>query len=257
MAYASRVSAVTSEDRFRRWYPPWKELVCDEMRPFSHGMVLRSRRHPDFWEYNCIRVEQPMEAGEMVAEADRALAGCPHRFAEWMVPMPDEVVGGLRERGWRATPLIFMLHDGRPPPEGRGELIEVDYDAVRELRDMWHREDFGEHTESEAFHAQAREVAQLAHVRVIAAVQKGRAIGFAQVETHDGGSEVCQVFVRPEHRGVGIGGALTARAIQAGAAAAPEVWICAERDDRPRRLYERLGFHAVIETGAATLPPRA
>jgi ribosomal protein S18 acetylase RimI-like enzyme len=77
------------------------------------------------------------------------------------------------------------------------------------------------------------------------------------VETHDGGSEISQVFVRSERRGSGLGAALTAQAIRAGADAAPEVWICAERDGRPRRLYERLGFHAVVETGAAILPPRA
>jgi hypothetical protein len=39
--------------------------------------------------------------------------------------------------------------------------------------------------------------------------------------------------------------------------AAPDVWICAVRDDRPRRLYERLGFVRVVETGVAILPPKA
>jgi GNAT superfamily N-acetyltransferase len=250
------MSGLTFEERFRRWQLPWKERVCEEVRPFSHGTVFRSPRHPDFWEYNCIRLDRPMDAGEMIAAADRELADCAHRYVEWMIPMPDRVVGELRETGWIANPLIFMLHDGRVPPEGRGELVEVDYDAVRELRDIWHREDFGEHTETAAFHAQAREVAELADVRVIAAVEEGRPIGFAEVETHDGGSEVTQVFVRPERRGAGFGGALTARAIGAGADAAPDVWICAGRDDRPRRLYERLGFRAVIETGIAILPPK-
>lgn len=167
-----------------------------------------------------------------------------------------EVVGELRERGWMADPLIFMLHDGRALPEGQEELVEVDYDVVRVLRDIWHREDFGEHTETEGFHTQAREVAELAHVRVIAAVEEGRPIGFAQVETHDGGSEVTQVFVRPERRGAGLGRALTVRAIRVGGDAAPQVWICAKRDDRPRRLYERLGFRPVVETGIAILPPK-
>ena len=250
------MSDVTAGERFRRWHVPWKERVCEEVRPFSHGLVFRSPRHPDFWEYNCIRVDRPMVASDMIAAADRELVGCAHRLAEWMTPMPDGVVGELRERGWMATPLVYMLHDGRAVTEGRVELVEVDYDLVRELRDIWHREDFGEHTETENFHAQAREVAELADVRVIAAVQDGRPAGFAQVETHDGGSEVTQVFVRPERRGAGLGAALTARAIRAGKEAAPDVWICAERDDRPRRLYERLGFRAVVETGAAILPPK-
>ena len=93
-------------------------------------MALRSPRRPDFWEYNCIPLHRPIHASEMIATADRPLAGCAHRLAEWT-----------------------MLHDGHPVPEGRGELVEVNYDAVRELRDVWHREDFGEHTETETSHA--------------------------------------------------------------------------------------------------------
>ncbi len=250
------MSEMTAEERFRRWHLPWKERICEEVRPFSHGTVFRSPRRPDYWEYNCIRLDRPIEAGEMVAAADRELFGCAHRFAEWIIPMPNVVVRELRERGWIAAPLIVLLHDGRAIPESRAEFVEVDYNVVRALRDIWHREDFGEHTETDSFHAQAREVAELADVRVIAAVEEGRPIGFAQVETHDGGSEISQVFVHPERRGAGIGSALTARAIRIGADTAPDVWICAERDDRPRQLYERLGFEAVIETGVAILPPK-
>ncbi len=196
-----------------------------------------------------------MTAGEMIAAADRELAGCAHRFVEWLVPMPDGVAIDLREQAWVANQLIFMVHNDGPLPEHDAELVEADYDAVRELRDLWHREDFGEHVETDEFHIQAREVAELAEVRVVAAIEDGRPAGFAQVETHDGGSEVTQVFVRPERRGAGLGTALTAQGIRVAATAAPRVWICAERDRRPRRLYERLGFRPVAETGVALLPP--
>jgi predicted GNAT family acetyltransferase len=155
-----------------------------------------------------------------------------------------------------AIPFVCMLHDGRPPHEGRRELVEVDYDFVRELRDTWSREDFGDLGASDAFHAQAREVAELADVRVIAVVVEGHPIAFAQVETHDAGSEVTQVFVHPERRGAGLGRAVTERAIRIGANSAQDVWIYAARDERPRRLYERLGFRAVVETGVAILPPK-
>jgi hypothetical protein len=200
------MSHVGAEERFRRWHLPWKGRVCERVRPFSHGTVFRSPRHPDFWEYNCIRLDRPMEASAMIVAADRELVGCAHRFADWMIPMPDGVVGELRARAWMAIPFLCMLHDGRPLPGGRGELVEVDYDVVRELRDIWFREDFGDLRATDAFHAQAREVAELAQVRVIAALEEGRPIGFAQVETHDSGSEVAQVFVHPERRGAGLGG---------------------------------------------------
>ncbi len=251
-----QVFDVTAQERFWRWYLPWKARVCEQVRPFSHGTVFRSPRHPDFWEYNCIRLERPMEADEMIAAADRELRGCAHRLVEWTIPIPDRVAGELHEQGWVANALVFMLHDGSAPPGRSGELVEVDYDAVRELRDTWHREDFGDHTEADSFHAQAREVAELADVRVLAALQDGRLTGFAQIETHDRGSEVSQVYVRPEHRGRGLGTTLTARAIAAGADAAPDVWICAGRDKRPRQLYRRLGFHEIAETGVAILPPK-
>jgi GNAT superfamily N-acetyltransferase len=156
------------------------------------------------------------------------------------------------------TPLIFMLHDGRTLPQPcRDELTEVDYDEVRELRDIWHREDFGEHASTDAFHGQAREIAELSDVRVIAALKDGAPVAFAQVETHDGASEVAQVFVHPDRRGAGLGGALTSSAVQIAASAAPDVWICADRDDRPRELYERLGFHTVLEMGVAILLPKS
>jgi len=87
------VSKVTAEERFRRRHLQWKQRLCEEVRSFSHGTVLRSPRHPNFWEYNCIRLERPMEAGEMTAAADRELVGCAHRLVEWMIPIP-------RSRGW-------------------------------------------------------------------------------------------------------------------------------------------------------------
>jgi hypothetical protein len=46
------------------------------------------------------------------------------------------------------------------------------------------------------------------------------------------------------------------RAIRAGAEAARDVWICAERDGRARGLYEQLGFRVVVETGVAILLPK-
>jgi len=54
----------------------------------------------------------------MIGAADRELVDCAHRFVESMIPMPARVVDELRERGWTASPLIFMLHDGRRVPKG-------------------------------------------------------------------------------------------------------------------------------------------
>jgi ribosomal protein S18 acetylase RimI-like enzyme len=247
-----------AEARFLGWHRTWKRRVCDQVTLFSHGQVYRSARYPDYWSYNCIEVERPMSAQEMVEAADHQLADCPHRFAEWVVPMPEEVISELRARDWIVMPLIYMLHDGRELSVGEEQFAEVEYDAVRGLRELWHDEDFGDrddHPFTEAFYSQAREVAGLADVRVIAALREGRPIGFAQLQTHDGGSEVTEVYVHPDHRAAGLGAALTTQAIHAGAAVAADIWICADRDGRPRELYKRLGFEVVLEIAVAMIPP--
>jgi GNAT superfamily N-acetyltransferase len=99
-------------------------------------------------------------------------------------------------------------------------------------------------------------VAELAAVRVLAVMEEGRPIAFAQVETHDGGSEVSGVFVHPERRGAGLGSTLTSRAVGLAGDAAPVVWFCADRDGRPRRRFGRRGVRVAVETGVGILPPK-
>ena len=105
-----------------------------------------------------------------------------------------------------ANPLVFLLHDGRPLPQARGELVEVDYEVVRELPRFLASGGFRRtHRGGDVPRPGARG-GRVAEVRVLAAMEHGRPIGFAQVETHDGGSEVSQVFVHSARRGAGVGG---------------------------------------------------
>jgi ribosomal protein S18 acetylase RimI-like enzyme len=52
------------------------------------------------------------------------------------------------------------------------------------------------------------------------------------------------VYVRPDHRGRGIGTALTCAAIDS-AGDAEELWIVADDEGRPKEMYARLGFQPV------------
>ena len=104
----------------------------------------------------------------------------------------------------------------------------------------WHNEDFAE-LNSRNYLANAREVAMTRDVQVIAAREGDELVGFAQLERSDGGAEISQVFVRPEHRGSGRGTAMTRAAIEA-AGDVRDLWIAADDEDRPKELYARLGF---------------
>jgi ribosomal protein S18 acetylase RimI-like enzyme len=239
--------------RGRRWRRAWYETVCD-LRPWAYGSVVRSARHPDFWEYNAVIVEREADAAGLLAATDAALADCRHRLIHFDSPIGDELAAALRGEGWRVTRLVWMHHDGRPVGPASAAAERVDYDAVHDLRVAWHEEDFA-HVEAEAYWGQAREVAMLAGVQVLAAFDGGRPVGFAQVEAHGGAADVAQVYVLPSYRGRGLGTALTAAATRAAAEMAADVWISADADGRPRRLYERLGFQPAWYAAEAMLAP--
>jgi ribosomal protein S18 acetylase RimI-like enzyme len=67
-------------------------------------------------------------------------------------------------------------------------------------------------------------------------------------------AEITQVYVHPEHRGRGLGTAITTAAIEA-AGDIEDLWIGADDEDRPKELYERLGFRPVWITLESVLLP--
>jgi ribosomal protein S18 acetylase RimI-like enzyme len=79
---------------------------------------------------------------------------------------------------------------------------------------------------------------------VIAALEGGAPIGFAQIERAGDAAEVAAVYVDTAHRGGGLGTAMTRAAVLAAGDVA-DLWIVADDEDRPKHLYERLGFRPV------------
>jgi GNAT superfamily N-acetyltransferase len=116
----------------------------------------------------------------------------------------------------------------------------VPYDAVHALRVAWLEEDFPD-LQPGAYFAQAREVALLLGARVFAVLEAGDPVAYAQLNRIGRSAEVAQVYVRADHRGRGLGTALTRAAIDA-AGDPDDLWIVADDDGRPKRLYARLGF---------------
>jgi GNAT superfamily N-acetyltransferase len=217
--------------------------VCDVIEPWEHGTFVRATRYPTYWNYNLVRVEDAAElaADEVVRIADRALAGLAHRRIGFEVASAGEGARpGLEERGWKVTRFVWMRHDGSRPEPTSLDVEQVHFDAVRHLRLAWHLEDFPT-VESPDHFEHEREVAMLRNAQVFAAFERDAPVGFAQLERADGGAEVTDVFVHPDHRGRGLGTALTRAAIEA-AGDVTDLWIVADDEDRPKELYARLGF---------------
>jgi ribosomal protein S18 acetylase RimI-like enzyme len=242
--------------RARAWRHAQHAAVCDVVEPWAHGTVVRATRHPSYFDYNLVRVEDDpaMSLDELVAFADRALDGLAHRRFDFdVVGVGDALRPGFRAIGWKTLRLAWMHHEAPPPPGPPIAVTEVPYDAVHELRVAWHGEDFTD-TSTGDYHAQAREVALSREVRVLAVHDGDRPIAFAQLEHGGDAAEIAQVYVHPDYRGGGRGTAMTRAAIEA-AGDVRDLWIVADDEDRPKELYARLGFRTAWLAMEATRWP--
>ena len=223
------------------------DAVCDTVEPWEHGTVVRASRYPTYFDYNLVRVEDHAELSvdALVAFADEALAGLTHRRVMFEVAAAGEPLrAGLESLGWKATPLVWMLHAGGAPPGHPTVRVEpVPYDAVHELRVGWLAEEFPDLDVTD-FLADARDLAISRGAEILAVVEDGEPVGFAQLERVGDAAEITDVFVRADRRGRGLGTAITQAAIGA-AGEVGELWIVADADDRPKDLYARLGFRPV------------
>lgn len=236
-------------ERARAWRRTVLDGICDDVTDWEHGSALRASRHPTYWSYNIVAVEGDprMICAELIAVADDALGGLGHRQIEFDEIAPAERLrADFEAAGWRATRLVWMHHEHTPELESALAIEEVPYEAVRALRVAWHEEEFP--GDELAGHLdEAREVDELHGARVLAHLDGGAIVGYSQLEQVGDGALVAAVYVQREHRGRGIGTAVTLGAITA-ASEASDVWILADDEDRPKELYARLGFRPVLRT---------
>ena len=241
--------------RAREWLRAAEAAVCDVIEPWEHGHVQRATPHPHYFDFNNVRVEREadLSAEELARFADHALEGLSHRRVDVEPPgMAERLRAGFAELGWHAVNLVWMRHAG-PRPSGYPSAVEqVAYDAVRHLRAAWLREDFPE-LDPAAYLDEARDVAGRLGAEVLAAFDRGAPVAFAQLERGRGGAEIANVYVLPEHRGEGLGTALTEAAVAA-AGDVEDLWIVADDEGRPKELYARLGFLPVWTRTEFLLP---
>jgi ribosomal protein S18 acetylase RimI-like enzyme len=247
--------------RARAWVHAAHASVCDMVAPWEHGTVVRATRYPTYFDFNLVRVEDTSAPSldALVGVADEALAGLAHRRITFeVVAAAEPHRPGLEALGWKATRLVWMRHAGATSPAALA-VERVPYDAVRGLRLAWHLEEFP-NLDSTAYLDDSREVAMRRNAEVFAVLESGTPVAFAQLERDGEAAEVTDVYVQPEHRGEGLGTAITQAAVAA-AGDVSDLWIVADDDGRAKQLYARLGFRAVwtvmdfLRLGSPAAPP--
>jgi GNAT superfamily N-acetyltransferase len=231
--------------RARAWRTAALIAVCDTVTPWQHGTVWRATRYPTYFDFNLVRVDDDpgMTVEELAAFADDALDDLIHRRFDFdSIEAAETRREGFQALGWRSLRLLWMRHDPihAAPPAAGLSVEEVPYDAVQDLRVSWYDEDHPDQIAG-SYHEHAREVALHRSVRVLAVNRGGRPVAFAHLERAGDAAEITQVYVHPDHRGEGIGTAMTQAAIDA-AGDVRDLWIAADDEARAKELYARLGF---------------
>jgi GNAT superfamily N-acetyltransferase len=228
-------------ERALAWRAAELAQLCDLAEPWEYGTIWRASRFPKYWAYNLIRVERApaMSGGELAELAEEALAGLGHRRIDFDSE-PGAVRGELEGLGWRSWRLVLMRHEHAPALTAGHRVEEVAYEATCELQIAWHAEEYPGHELGDHLN-EAIEVARLREARAFAVLEQGEPVGYSTLERIGNQAEVAAAYVRPERRGNGIGTALTLAAIAAGRDH-EDLLICADDEDRPKQLYERLGF---------------
>jgi ribosomal protein S18 acetylase RimI-like enzyme len=246
--YSAGMSAAgDAAARARAWLHGVQAAVCDVFDPWDAGTVVRATRYPSYFDFNVVRIERDpgMSVESLVAFADEALAEHAHRRIDFeLTDLAEPLRASFATHGYASERLVWMRHETAGPSVPGGIAVEeVTYDAVHPLRLGWFEEDFPE-AQLGAHLAEARDVHLLLGARIFAVLDGGDPVGYAQLERLGRSAEIAQVYVRADHRGRGLGTALTCAAIDA-AGDVDELWIVADDEGRPKALYERLGFRSV------------
>ena len=229
--------------RARDWARATQEAVCDSIEEWEHGWIVRTPSYPRYFDLSLVHFasDPGFTADEVVDFADRALAGFAHRRVGFEpLEAGERVRPGLEALGWKSMRLVWMRHEAPSPARADARVERVPYEAAHELRVMWTYEDFPT-LDTTGYFEEARAVSMARGVEVFAVLEEGAAVAFAELEWVGNSAEISSVYVHPDHRGAGLGTAITQAAIEA-ASGARDLWIVADADGRARQIYERLGL---------------
>jgi ribosomal protein S18 acetylase RimI-like enzyme len=213
------------------------------------GPALFNDTLSTIWSLNVLRTERPGDAtaDEIAAEADRVQAELAHRRVI-LPPGAAVLEEGFRRIDWKPDHFLFMVYRGGGEPADTARVEEIEPGRLRRLREEIIREwqpDADEKTVSEMNAANLLQV-KAANSRIFGIVEDGEVVSSAQLFSDGGTAQVEDVATLPAYRGRGHAKALVTRAVEEAVAGNHEfIFLVAEGDDWPKKLYNRLGFEEV------------
>jgi predicted GNAT family acetyltransferase len=240
---ASRIIAMS------RWAA---DATATRVEPWRFGSAIFTDDFPGRYDSNFLRVERAIgvaTAGDLAAQADAMQASLLHRQLVFEHAADGaRVAPGFRELGYLADEAVLMVQR-RPvdvPPDAP-VAVEVDAATLRPLVVATRLAYAGAAQAEAEMLADFREAAAgRAGTRYFAVELDGVLVSSCELWTHNGVAQIEDVNTLEAWRNRGAGRAVVlAAAAAARAARADLVWLAADADDWPRRLYEKLGFRPI------------
>ena len=255
--------AVSDLDRVEAHCVWWEDTVSEGFEPWRFGTVLTDDRFPDRWDSNLLRVERPLDGADartLAEHADRLLARFRHRE---IVVQDDEdgerLAPGFRDLGWEADHLVFMVQHREPERAPLPlETLEIDLATIHPLVVETNVQGHGGMSvrDAEMLADYRRVLIDRLDVRFFVALLDGEPAGYCELYVHDGVAQIEDVNTLERFRNRGAARAFVSRAIAEGRAAGADlVFLIADANDWPRRLYDTMGFDPVGHCWQFTRPP--
>jgi ribosomal protein S18 acetylase RimI-like enzyme len=246
------------------WYE--MEALAQTFERTPWGVVISDARYPTIYDANhagILESAPALELDEVRAALHPLLraAGATHEHIEVMdVSDPSPAVDALLAEQQRITADVVMRFEGggiEPQSDARVEEAWATDEAFRRAyRDS--RNEFGEELSPEVVDqlvARDFEVFVPAGLRFFAGVIDGEVAGFTSLIPRGETAYIDNVVTLPAYRRRGVASATVIRAIaEADAQGLSTVFLLAEENGDPQRLYERLGFRIVCRAMGFTRP---
>lgn len=228
------------------------EATATRIEPWRFGTAILTDDFPRRYDSNFVRVERPLDgagAPELGGAADRVLGHLQHR--EVIVEDDDvgaRLVDGFHGLGYEADRHLTMVQR-RDVGAVADTLVVVEADAAS-LHPAVVATNLAIPTMS------AADATMLADFRTIAAMRAGTRFfaveldgviaAYCELYLHAGTAQVEDVNTLEPWRNRGAGRAVVLGAAAAARAAGADlVWLVADADDWPKKLYEKLGFESL------------
>ncbi len=220
---------------------------------------------PRVWSRNYLIAERNLEAATpqlLAAEADRLLgdAGLSHRKVE----VNDEEAGGrlepgFRELGWDVHCDVIMV--AKRAPDEEPDLAAAEQVTAEALEPVWAQgirsEPFGDDEDVVAqLVANKRVVMAAIETRFFAARVDGAIGSYCDLYSDGGIGQIEAVMTLEPYRNRGLARATVSRTLAESRETGNDLtFLMADRDDWPRKLYEKLGFDEIGRVFEFVRPP--